>query len=169
MATGSLQTDDVPRDPTDVSLWRNFFGVLRRIDADISRIYSERQVTGVTPRQVKPLLRLAHRGPMTIGELAAALDVTHSAASQTVSALTAAGYVRSKPGKDARTRTIALTAKGRALVPLFEAEWRATEAAIGELESEMPYKVSQIGVDLEAALSHEGFYHRVSRFLEDGV
>jgi DNA-binding MarR family transcriptional regulator len=85
--------------------------------------------------------------------------------SQNVAALIRAGYARSKKGTDARTRTITLTASGRALVPLLEAEWRATEAAIAELEDEIPYPLSQVARDLEAALGRRSFYERVTAHL----
>jgi len=154
-------------DPTEKSRWRPLGLLLRSMDADIARIYAEREVTGITPRHVLPLIRLSHVGPMTIRELASVLQVTHSAASQTVSALSRAGYVRSKPGADARTRTIALTPKGRALVPLLEAEWRATEAAITEIDSEVPCPMSQVVTEIGAALERKSFYDRILEHLKD--
>ena len=114
-----------------------------------------------------PLIRLSHVGEMTIRELSAVLGVTHSAASQTVAALSRAGYVRSKKGADARTKTIALTSSGRKLVPLLEAEWRATEAAISEIEDEIPYPLSQVARDLARALDRRSFHERVSAHLTD--
>jgi DNA-binding MarR family transcriptional regulator len=163
---GALLEDD---DPTDQSLWRPFFSVIKKMDADIARLYSEREVTGITPRQVRPLILLAHRGPMTIREIALVINVTHSAASQTVTSLAKAGYVRSRPGKDARTRTVALTPKGRALVPLLEAEWRATDAAIAELESEITNKVSAAAREMEQVLARRSFYERITAHLSDGL
>jgi DNA-binding MarR family transcriptional regulator len=137
------------------------------MDNEIGRIYDDHAITGITPRHVMPLIRLAHVGEMTIRELSSELGVTHSAASQTVAALIRAGYVRSKKGADARTRTITLTANGRALIPLLEAEWRATEAAIAELEDEIPYPLSQVARDLESALGRRSFYERVTAHLTD--
>lgn len=163
----TAETVPTEADPTEKSRWRAFQLLLRGIDNDIGRIYEEREVAGITPRHVMPLVRLAHRGPMTITELASVLGVTHSAASQTVSVLSRAGYVRSKPGADARTRTIALTARGRALIPLLEAEWRATEAAIAEIETEMPYPLSRVAVDLGQILERLSFYERISAHLTD--
>jgi DNA-binding MarR family transcriptional regulator len=154
-------------DPTEQGRWRQLHSILRTMDGDIARIYSDREVTGITPSQVLPLVRLARVGPMTIREMSSMLGVSHSSASQTVSALARAGYVRSKPGTDARTRTIALTAKGRALIPLLEAEWRATEAAIAELEDEIPYPMSQAARDIGSALERRSFYERVSGHLAD--
>jgi DNA-binding MarR family transcriptional regulator len=136
------------------------------MDGDIARIYEEHDVTGITPRQVKPLVRLSRLGPMTIRELSSTLGVTHSAASQTVSALRAAGLVRSSRGADARTRRIALTPKARALIPLLEAEWRATEATIAELESEIPYPLSRAVNEIEAAMARRSFHDRISEHLK---
>jgi DNA-binding MarR family transcriptional regulator len=161
------EPDTATFDPTERSRWRPFHLLVRQMDNDIGRIYQDHEVAGITPRHVMPLIRLAHVGSMTIRELSSVLGVTHSAASQTVAALSTAGYVRSKRGSDARTRTVALTARGRALIPLLEAEWRATEAAIAELEAEIPYPLSQVARDLEAALSRRSFYDRVSGHLAD--
>jgi DNA-binding MarR family transcriptional regulator len=141
--------------------------VIRGMDNDIARIYAERGVTGITSRQVKPIVRLDRLGPLTIGQLAENLDVTHSAASQTVAALARAGYVRTKPGPDARTRVVTLTPKGRALVPLLEAEWRATEAAIADLEDEIPHPISEVVLDIQKALAQRSFHDRILEHLED--
>jgi DNA-binding MarR family transcriptional regulator len=154
-------------DPTEQSGWRPLHELLRNMDADIARIYSDREVAGLTPRHVRPLIKLSRLGPMTVRELAAALGVTHSAASQTAATLVKAGYARTKTGTDARTRSIALTARGRGLVPLLEAEWRATESAIAELEAEIPYSLTQVVSDLEAALGRRSFHDRISEHIAD--
>jgi DNA-binding MarR family transcriptional regulator len=104
---------------------------------------------------------------MTVRELASNLGVTHSAASQTAAALVKSGYARLRAGTDARTRQIALTAKGREILPLLEAEWRATEAAIADLETEIPYPLSQAARDLEEALGRSSFYERISEHFPD--
>jgi DNA-binding MarR family transcriptional regulator len=135
------------------------------MDADLAGIYDERGLGDVRPRFVMPLIRLAHRGPLTIRALATSLAVSHSAMSQTVTALRRAGYVDSAAGTDARTREITLTAKGRALVPFLEDEWRATEAAVADIEAEVPYPLSQVVTDLAAALATRSFHDRVSERL----
>lgn len=48
------------------------------------------------------------------------------AMSQTVSALRREGLVHSVPGRDARTREVALTERSRAVVSFLEDEWTAT-------------------------------------------
>lgn len=152
----------VTSDPTDQSRWRPLRVLLTAMDDDIARLYDERGIVGIRPRFAMPLIRLGRRGPMTISELSDALHVTHSAMSQTVSALRRAGLVDSAPGADARTRQVALTEQGGAVVPFLEAEWRATEQAVGELEAEIPYALSHVVRDIEAALARRSFHDRIA-------
>ena len=125
------------------------------MDADIARIYAEAQITGLTPSMVMELLKLHAHGPMTITELAQSVQRTHSATSQKVAAMRAAGLVRTTTGSDARTRKIIMTAKGRRIIGKLAAEWRATEAAVADIENEMPYPLSRVVTDIEAALDRK--------------
>jgi DNA-binding MarR family transcriptional regulator len=155
-------------DPTDESLWRPLRDLLDLMDDDIARLYTERGVRGVRPRFSKALIKLAHLGPLSIKQLAQAVEVTHSAMSQTVTALRAEGLVRVRPGEDARTRTVELTDEGRAVVPFLEAEWRATEAAVAELEAEVPYPLTAVVRDLRGALARRSFHDRILGHLSAG-
>lgn len=153
-------------DPTEQSRWRPLRVLLAAMDRDIARLYEDRGLDAVRPRYVMPLIRLGRGGPMTIRQLAAGLDVTHSAMSQTVSTLRREGLVRTVAGSDARTREVALTAKARQIVPFLEAEWRATERAVAELEDEIPYALSQVVKDIETALARRSFHDRIVESLE---
>lgn len=137
------------------------------MDADLARLYAERGVEGVSPRFTMVLIRLAHAGPLTIRDLAEAFDRTHSAMSQTVAALRREGLVESRPGRDARTRLVHLTDAGRELVPFLEAEWRATEDAVAELEAEVPYPLTRVVEDLNRALTRRSFRDRVAARLRE--
>ena len=148
-------------DPTRESALRPLRELLDGMDADISRLYAERGVAGVRPRFSMALIRLHHLGPMTIRQLAAQVEVTHSAMSQTVTAMRAEGLGHSAPGADARTRTVALTDRGRSLVPFLEEEWRATERAWAELEAEIPYPLTRVVADLAGALQRRSFLDRI--------
>lgn len=148
-------------DPTHESAWRPLFALLRQVEEQISLIYAEREIVGIRPRYTPVLIRLHHYGPSTIRELAAMLDQTHSATSQTVAALRAEALVASEPGPDARTKVVTLTGRGREVVPFLEDEWRATEAAIAELETELPYPVARVVQDLQLALARRPFSDRV--------
>ena len=139
--------------------------LLAAMDADIARVYAEEQIGGLKPSHVMELLRLHSRGPMTITELAESVQLTHSAVSQKVAALRAAGWVRTTTGADARSKKVALTAKATRIAGRLAAEWRATEAAIAELEAEIPYPLSQVVTDIEAALQRKSFHDRIAEKL----
>jgi hypothetical protein len=78
----------------------------------------------------------------------------------------AAGLVRTSPGTDARSKQIRLTAKARRITGQLAAEWRATEAPIAELETEIPYPLSRVAGDLQTALDHKSFRERILEHLE---
>ncbi|GAA1115943.1 helix-turn-helix domain-containing protein [Kribbella jejuensis] len=148
-------------DPTEQSLWGPVHELLARMDGEIGRIYTDREIKGLKPTYVRELLQLHLKGPMTITELAEATGRTHSALSQKVSAMRTAGLVRTVPGADARSKHVTLTAKSKKLVELLAAEWRATEAALAELEAELPYPMTQVVRDVEKALAKKSFHDRI--------
>jgi DNA-binding MarR family transcriptional regulator len=157
--------DDRTPDPTEQSRWRPLRLLQEAMDADIARIYAESQIGGLKPSFVLELLRLHARGPMTITELAESVQRTHSAISQKVAAMRAAGLVRTTAGADARTKRVALTAKARRITSQLAAEWRATEAAVAEIEAEIPYPLSRVVTDIEDALRRKSFYDRIAEKL----
>jgi DNA-binding MarR family transcriptional regulator len=135
-----------------------------RMNRDIQQIYEEAKLD-VHPGYVVELLRLDAGGPMTIAELAAAVERTHSAMSQKVAAMQRAGLVRTAPGRDGRSKHVLLTRKAKRVVDRMAAEWRATQAAIAEIESEIGYPLNQVITDVELALERTSFYDRVKRKL----
>jgi len=137
------------------------------MDADIARLYAEAQVKGLKPSWVMELLRLHARGPMTIAELARSVERTHSAMSQKVAAMRAAGWVRTSAGSDARSKKVTLTAKASRVVDRLAAEWRATEAAIAGIEEEIPYPLSRVVTDIEQALRRRSFHDRIATKLNE--
>jgi DNA-binding MarR family transcriptional regulator len=154
-------TSNGPADPTEHSRWRPFRLLQETMDADIGRVYAEAHVSGLKPSFVMELLRLHARGPMTITELAESVQRSHSAISQKVAAMRAAGLVRTTAGPDARSKKVTLTAKARRMAGQLAAEWRATEAAIAEIEAEIPYPLSRAVTDIEEALRRKSFHDRI--------
>ncbi|MEW9534202.1 MarR family winged helix-turn-helix transcriptional regulator [Microbispora sp. NPDC049125] len=152
-------------DPAQESLWRPLWRLQASMDADIARLYSGRRIEGLKPSFVMELLRLHARGPMTITELADSVGHTHSALSQKVAAMRAAGWVRTVAGDDARSKKVTLTDDARAIVGRLAAEWRATEAAIAEIEAEIPYPLTRVVTDIERALARKSFHDRIAEKL----
>src|SRR4051794_39273291 len=130
-------------DPTEQSQWRPLHELLGRMDAEIGRIYTDREIKGLKPSYVRELIQLHLKGPMTITELADTIGRTHSALSQKVSAMRTVGLVRTVPGADARSKKVTLTAKSKKLVELLAAEWRGTAAGLPPVGAEQPYPMAQ--------------------------
>lgn len=145
----SAVTTDPTRRP---GRWDDLFALLKEMDSAIEELYVRRGVDGMRSRFVRPLIRLSHDGPSTISQLADSLGSTHSATSQTVAAMSRAGLVISEPGADGRTKVVRLTGRARDLVPLLEAEWRATEAVVADLDDELGGAVSELSGRLREAL-----------------
>ena len=143
------------------SRWRPLFAVLGELDRGIAEAYETLGVQGVRPRFSMALMFLDTAGPMTIKRLADEVGVSHSAMSQSVTQMRGAGLVRSEPGADARSRLVHLTPAGRDVVPALRAEWDATEAALAELEEELPYPPSRVAQDLREAMDRRPFAERV--------
>ena len=158
-------TDGSAPDATEHSHWRPLRQLQAAMDADIARVYAEARIHGLKPSFVMELLRLHADGPMTITELARSVQRTHSAVSQKVAAMRAAGWVRTTPGADARSKTVTLTAKAASITGRLAAEWRATEAAIAEIEAEIPYPLSRVVADIEQALQRKSFHDRIAEKL----
>ncbi|MDQ2846476.1 MAG: MarR family transcriptional regulator [Actinomycetota bacterium] len=155
------EPDTLTADPVDQSGWRGLRLLQAAMDSDIARLYAERNIDGLKPSHTMALIRLDHRGPMTITELADSVQVTHSAMSQKVAALRRAGLVRSVAGSDARTKRILLTAKAKRILGFLEAEWRATENAVAGIEAEIPYPLSQVVSDIAEVLQRKSFHDRI--------
>ncbi|WP_433510164.1 MarR family winged helix-turn-helix transcriptional regulator [Nonomuraea sp. CA-143628] len=154
-------------DPTQVSLWRPLRLLQASMDADIAQIYSKTRIKGLKTSFVMELLRLHACGPMTITELAESVNRTHSALSQKVAAMREAGWVETIEGDDARSKKVTLTDKARGIVGRLAAEWRATEAAIAEIEAEIPYPLSRVVTDIEQALARKSFHDRIAEKLAE--
>jgi DNA-binding MarR family transcriptional regulator len=157
----------VTEDPTEISVWRPLFRLQAAMDADIARVYAEARIDGLKPSWVMELIRLHLRGPMTLTELAESVQRTHSAISQKVSAMRSAGWVRTVEGADARSKRVTLTPKARKVVGRLAAEWRATEAALLDLEAEIPYGMSRVVADIEEALRRRSFHDRIAAKLAE--
>ena len=155
-------------DPTrEASRWDHLFALIKQMDREIEELYVQRGVAGMRSRFVMPIIRLSHEGPLTVSQLAKSLGSTHSATSQTVTAMKRHGFITSAPGTDARTQVVALTDYARELVPLLEAEWRATNAVTDELDDELGGTVTALSERLGAALESRSMTTRLNDHLEN--
>jgi DNA-binding MarR family transcriptional regulator len=153
---------DVMQDPTEESRWRPVFRVLNGMDDEIARVYAENGIPDLKPTWAMEIIRLHIHGPMTIAELARSVERTHSAMSQKVAAMRAAGWLETSPGPDARSKKVALTPKAERIAGKLAAEWRATEASVAEIEAEIPYPLTRVADDIAAALARKSFHDRIA-------
>jgi DNA-binding MarR family transcriptional regulator len=139
--------------------------LIELLDGDVALVEEELGLTGFRPRYAPFLRTLATLGPSSIRDLAAAVEVTHSAASQTVAQMDRQGLVSLSPGTDARQRIVDLTAKTRALLPKLEQAWQAAEAAGRELDAELPHPLSEVVIAATEALQRKPLRDRIRNYL----
>ncbi len=135
--------------------------VLDEMDGDIATVLADLGATGYRPRFSPVVRALVALGPVPIRDVARAIGVTHSAASQTVAQMRSRGFVVIEPGEDARQRVVHLTATTRALLPTIEAEWAATASATAELDAELPFPLAELVPAIAAALGRRRFRERI--------
>ena len=135
--------------------------VLDEMDGDIATVLADLGTPGFRPRFSPVVRALVMLGPVPISDLARAIGVTHSAASQTVAQMASRGFVALKPGEDARQRVVHLTAKARALLPKIEAEWAATASAAAEMDAELPFPLAELVPAIAEALERRSFRQRI--------
>lgn len=167
-------------DLLDSSFVRDLVRFLQAFDREIVGLYDAldpaddpvlaEATRGFRSHWAGPLVRLHRHGPLTVRALADHADVTHSAMSQTVTALRRAGLVEDAPAsatRDGRTRAVALTARGARLAPYCAAEWRATERTWLELDAELSHPLSAVVAELRAAVARRPLAQRLRAHLEE--
>jgi DNA-binding MarR family transcriptional regulator len=135
--------------------------LLALLDGDVAKVYTDLGIEDYKPRFSPVVRALVASGPSSIRDLARAIGVTHSAASQTVAQMGKSDLVRLEAGADARQRIVHLTAKAQALLPLIDAEWDATEAAAAELQAELPALMEGL-LAAERAVAERPFRQRIA-------
>jgi len=157
----ATQAPQQPSDPSLVGLGTLLRHVLDEMDGEVATVLSDLGTPGYRPR-FSPIVRaLVKLGPVPISDLARAIGVTHSAASQTAAQMASRGLVTLKPGEDARQRVVHLTAKARALLPKIEAEWAVTASAAAELDAELPFPLAELVPAIAIALERRPFRQRI--------
>jgi DNA-binding MarR family transcriptional regulator len=136
--------------------------VLDLMEADIAAVLADLGLPDYRPR-FSPIVRaLVALGPLSIRDLARAVSVTHSAASQTVAEMSRRGYVTLVPGSDARQRVVHLTERTRRALPAIQDEWDATRAAAEHLDAELPFPLTDLVPAIAAALERKPFRQRMT-------
>lgn len=135
--------------------------VLELLDGDVAKVWRDLGLTDYRPRYSPVVRALVTGGPMSIRDLARAVGVTHSAASQTVAQMVRGELVALEPGADARQRIVHLAPRTLALLPTIEAEWASTVAAMDELDTELPMPLAELLAQVVLALERRPFQQRI--------
>jgi DNA-binding MarR family transcriptional regulator len=136
--------------------------LLDQMDGDIAAVLADLGTPGYRPRFSPVVRALVALGPVPIRDLARAIAVSHSAASQTVAQMAGRGFVVLRQGEDARQRVVHLTPKTVSLLPAIEAEWAATASAAAEMDAELPFPLAGLVPAIAAALDRRSFRQRMT-------
>jgi DNA-binding MarR family transcriptional regulator len=113
---------------------------IRQAARHVSQFYDRYLAAdGLRTTQYSILARLSRLGPLSINELAALMVMDRTTLGRTLQPLERERLLTVSPGRDRRTRNIALTAAGKARWKAAAARWReaqqAFEAAYGSGEA----------------------------------
>ncbi|GAA1042310.1 helix-turn-helix domain-containing protein [Virgisporangium ochraceum] len=136
--------------------------LLEVLDREVAAVYADLGLADVRPRFVAYIRTLGADGPRSIRDLAAAVGVTHSAASQTVAQMARRDLVTLTPGADDRHRIVSLTPAAGRLLPTLDAEWAATAAAATALEAELSTPLSALIDEVLEALERRPMRERIA-------
>ena len=135
--------------------------LLELLDQDVEAVYRETHPTYV-PRFTPIMKALARGEPLSIKDIAERSSVSHSAASQTISRMTALGLVELQAADDGRQRMVVLTEEGAELLPWLQARWSATQAAADGLDNQLAYPLSKLLSEAIALLEEKSFKDRIN-------
>lgn len=129
-------TPDYSREAGAAALAARLRRLSERIDRDAARVYAAQNIR-FEQRWFGVINQLVLNGPMSIGDIAQVLRITHVSVSQASRSLEAAGIVRSAASAtDSRRRILSLTAKGDALVTQLTPLWLVFDVVAEELNAE---------------------------------
>jgi DNA-binding MarR family transcriptional regulator len=149
-------------EPLVLGLGTRLRHVLEVLDGDAAQVYADLGLADYRPRFSPVVRALVILGPSPIRDIARAIGVTHSAASQTVAQMTRSGLVRLEPGADARQRIVHLTERATSLLPVIDAEWTATGAAAAELDAELPVPLGDMLAAVLRAVERRPMRERIA-------
>ena len=131
-----------------------------QLDRDYSRVYTQNGAS-FEQRWLGVLTQLDLNGPLSIGDLATLLGITHVSVTQTCQSMTKEGLLLSSTSKsDARVRLVRLSKKGSSLIVQLAPLWAKISEA-GELLNQEAGDVIAALDRLDAALKKQTFYDRI--------
>jgi DNA-binding MarR family transcriptional regulator len=153
--------NDYSRSAGGAALGARLRRLSERLDRDSTRVYAARGLR-FEQRWFGILNQIAINGPMTVGEIASALRITHASVSQARRSLEEAGLITAlSDDADARRRPIALSAQGIELVTELTPLWQTFDQIATELNAESGDVVALLD-RLEDALDARSLFDRIA-------
>jgi DNA-binding MarR family transcriptional regulator len=163
MATSKSSRDgltDYTRNQGGAAIGARLRRLSERIDREATQLYGKLGLD-FEQRWFGVLNLLAQFGPLSVGELAAPLGISHASVSQTRESLERRGYIRWTPNPaDARSRHLQLTRAGERLVARLTPLWLALSDAGRELNDDAGDVVASLE-RLDRALERRSLIDRV--------
>jgi DNA-binding MarR family transcriptional regulator len=155
-----MTTEDYSRSAGGTAIGARLRRLSENLDGDSVRVYAALGIS-FEQRWFGVLNQLAIKQSATVGELAAALKITHASVSQTRQSLEEAGIVASQPDPaDARRKKLVLTAAGKRLVNKLRPIWKAFDEAALALNEEAGDAVVALN-RLDDALERQSIFDRI--------
>lgn len=116
---------------------------LRRLSRQVTQRYDDAlRPVGLRVTQFSLLSALRNEGPMTVATLAKGLGADTTSMSRALATVAERAWVRVGEGLDKRSKSVAITAKGLALLETAEPHWQRAQSEIAEI----------LGADVRQAL-----------------
>lgn len=160
-----MSDSDFSRDAGSSALGARLRRLSEQFDRDATRVYAARGIA-FEQRWFGPLNQIVRNGPLTIGEIAQKLRITHVSVSQAARSLEAAGLVVSHAdASDGRRRVVSLTPEGHARVRELAPMWAAFDTAAAVLDREAGDVVQALD-RLDDALARRSLFERIVDLLD---
>lgn len=134
---------------------------------DVNRIYKNHSIQ-FDASWFPVFYILSQKKEISIKEISAALNVSHSAISQLISGLQQKGLIRSVVSKkDARHKAITFTAKGEKLLEKIKPVWNALQKAMEGLAAQQiqSKKILAALAGIEESLQQKNLFERIEDHL----
>lgn len=160
-----MSNDDYLRSAGGAAIGARLRRISEKIDRQATRSYELINVE-FEQRWFNLLNLLLRKGPMSVGDIAGALRISHVSVSQARQSLEKAGYIIARVDKtDGRRRELYLTTAGRRLIEKLQPFWIAQAKAASKLNEEAGNVTATID-RLEDLLEQENLFERVVRELK---
>lgn len=131
---------------------------LRQLARRVSQLYDQQlALAGLKTTQYSLLSHALRLGPVRPGDLAAAMTMDASTLTRNLKPLVAAGWLELAPGTDGRSRSVRITATGRAKRAEAQRHWKAAQEQLNQA----------LGLDEVAAL-HASIDRSLERLAPEG-